>query len=165
MIILWLMLSIFLGVNTSKVNINKLNIIWYPLIIVTGYGLYECCSNIPKYKKAVCILLVSVYLVMFGMFNYKYYTEHINQIETSFCWSNGLNTTMKYALDSDKENIKIDEEVLKNGACPIYVKFINEFYKNKNYENTAYVVKKENMKDELKQYIKFEVLDYIVLYK
>lgn len=171
----WLITSIFLGINISDVNINRLNIIWYPMLIITGYGIHKICSELENDKIIISIIIL-IYITLFGMFNYKYYTNHINLIEMSFCWSNGMKRTMEYSIDLNMQNIEIDEEVLNNAAIPVYVKYVTEFYTNKpvNYkykkiteikENSIYIIKQKNMKEEFKKYNNIKFLDYIVIYQ
>lgn len=169
----WLILSAFLGLNISDININRLNIIWYPMLIVTGYGIYKVSSNIKK-DKIIISTIATIYLILFVTFNYKYYAEHINKIEKSFCWSNGIKSATEYATDLNKQNIEIDEDVLKNGAMPVYIKYVSEFYNsNINYsynkitnikENTVYILKEENLIKDFEKYEQVKFLNYIVVY-
>lgn len=43
--VLWFILSLFVGIFINETNINRLNIIWYPLIFFTLYGLLICFKN------------------------------------------------------------------------------------------------------------------------
>ena len=38
-IIIWFITSIIIGMLINNVNINRLNIIWYPIIFLVGYGI------------------------------------------------------------------------------------------------------------------------------
>lgn len=43
--VLWFILSLFVGIFINETNINRLNIIWYPLIFFILYGLLICFKN------------------------------------------------------------------------------------------------------------------------
>lgn len=172
---IWLITSIFLGLNISDVNINRLNIIWYPMLMLTGYGIYKACISVKKDKKIIS-MIVLIYCILFISFNYKYYTNHINIIETSFCWSNGMKRAMEYSIDLNKDNIQIDKDVLKNAAIPVYVRYVSEFYDNKttNYsyteitnieEDAVYIIKEENLTKDFEEYEQVKFLKYIVVFK
>lgn len=172
---IWLIASIILGLNISDVNINRLNIIWYPMLILTGYGIYKVCASVKNDKKIIYMIAL-IYCILFISFNYKYYTNHINIIETSFCWSNGIKTAIEYSIDSDKQKIEIDKDALKNGAVPIYVRYVSEFYNNKTKdysyteitnieEDVAYIIKEENLTKDFEEYEQVKFFEYIVVLK
>ncbi len=170
----WLIASVILALNIDYANVNKLNIIWYPLLILAGYGIYVLV-NTPKLKKILSIIVIIAYTVLFAGFNYKYYAGHINVIENSLTWSNGLNRALKYATNLDKSKIKLYGEDIENTTTNVYVGYNVEFYKdNKEYsvynmepmdDESIYIIRKENMKEEFKDYNCKEFLQYVVVYK
>lgn len=61
-------MGIAVGLITRDVNINRVNIIWYPMIIFTALGIYQVCRNV----KIFTILLATIYLVSGYCFSSAY---------------------------------------------------------------------------------------------
>lgn len=53
------LMGVFVGLLTREVNINRANIIWYPMMIFTTLGAYEICRRV----KIFTILLATIYLI------------------------------------------------------------------------------------------------------
>jgi len=77
---IFLMTGIFCGLLTNGVNVNRINIIYYPIIIFTGLGLYEAIQwfSVSKW----CLL--TGYLVAFGLFANVYFTSYAEEIRGYF---------------------------------------------------------------------------------
>lgn len=56
----WIGISVLLGCIIKNSNINKLNCIWYPMLILASYGIYQVCNS--KMKKNIYRLLSSLYI-------------------------------------------------------------------------------------------------------
>ena len=88
--LLWLMFltGVLNGLLTSNVNINRTNLIFYPMLAFTGEGLYLPCRWLWK-KRAVlggvlAGLLAALYLIYAGMFAGEYFTSYADKISEYF---------------------------------------------------------------------------------
>lgn len=79
MLALWgfLIMGIWVGIVTYYVNINRINIIFYPLILLCAYGIY---CIIDKWKK-VTPLIALAYGICGSLFFYTYFTDFAKESE------------------------------------------------------------------------------------
>ena len=79
---LWgfLLTGIWVGIITFEVNVNRINIIFYPLIFLCGYGIRQAGRRIKKLMPVTC----AAYLVCFGLFLGTYFTSFNKEIKTYF---------------------------------------------------------------------------------
>ncbi len=87
-------ISIWAGLIT-KVNINRINIIFYPLIIIAGYGIAFAIKN----RRYLSIFLVSAYCFLFGMFSFTYFTSYAKVYDR--CFFKDFGNAVKYAKTID----------------------------------------------------------------
>lgn len=82
MLALWgfLITGVWVGLITAEVNVNRINIIFYPLIILTGYGLRQAGTRFPVLLRAA----VTAYGVCFVLFLGTYFTTFRQEIRTYF---------------------------------------------------------------------------------
>ena len=82
MLALWgfLMTGIWVGLITFEVNVNRINIIFYPLIILCVYGIQQAGRRIRKLTPAVA----AAYLICFALFLGTYFTSFQREIRTYF---------------------------------------------------------------------------------
>lgn len=73
-VLLFLLTGIWCGLMTRNVNINRLNIIYYPIIILTGIGIYEVILRIslPHIEWG----LLAAYCLSFVLFAHTYFTDY-----------------------------------------------------------------------------------------
>lgn len=95
-IIIWIMESLLIGFLINEVNINRLNVIWYPFIILIGFGIYKILE-IVKFNKICIVTFILLCIVNFSMFNFRFYGEHRQEIEKSSTWSKGLVKEMQHS--------------------------------------------------------------------
>lgn len=102
----FLLTGIWCGISTNEVNINRLNIIYYPIMMLVGYGIYEVIRwcGIPRIE----IFLAAAYLLAFALFARVYFTTYAEQIsvrfEKNFC------DAVSSLKDSDAEKFYITSE-------------------------------------------------------
>lgn len=86
LLIFFLITGLWCGVVTNNVNINRLNIIYYPIIVLTAYGAYETVCYLPflKGKKILALGLAGAYLVAFTLFSGMYFTGYAERIYRVF---------------------------------------------------------------------------------
>ncbi len=73
-------IGIFAGIITSEVNVNRINIIIYPFIILAGLGIYFVYVN----HKKLSYVFAPVYLILSVMFIGKYFTSYADEIKSQF---------------------------------------------------------------------------------
>lgn len=79
---LWgfLLTGIWVGLVTYEVNVNRINIIFFPLLFMCGYGIWV----IARGFKRIGIGIISAYLLCFGLFLGSYFTDFAREIQTCF---------------------------------------------------------------------------------
>lgn len=82
----FLLTGIWTGITTLEVNINRINIIFYPLIIFCGYGLYSTYLLIKNttYQVLLLRLCISSYIFSFIAFVFLYLTHFSEEIKVYF---------------------------------------------------------------------------------
>lgn len=82
LLLLFFLTGIWCGLCTNNVNINRVNIIFYPMLCFTGLGLYAVgrCVPIPHLRPG----LAAGYLLAFCLFCGCYFGPYAQQIEGYF---------------------------------------------------------------------------------
>jgi hypothetical protein len=79
-ILLGLVVCIWTGIVIATVNVNRINIIYYFLMILAGLGL----AQIHKQFKVLFFIAVFVYIIFFGLFTQHYFRVYPEQIGRPF---------------------------------------------------------------------------------
>ena len=108
-------------------NINRLNIIFIPIIYFTILGIYLIICN---YKKIISILIVLIYLISFGIFVPTYFQQNWDNY---FTFENNLEEVIKYISTLNKEKIYITNKIKEPY---IYVLFYSQ-YPSQEFHNTV----------------------------
>ena len=117
-ITIWFITSIIIGMLINNVNINRLNIIWYPIIFLVGYGIYIILKKC-KFNKLLLCTIVTIYFIYFAFFIEKFYSTDYNRCYT---WSNGLIDTVRQAEKiSNKEEIYIQDSIINNDRNRVFL--------------------------------------------
>lgn len=124
-IIFWLAISLFIGILINKININRLNIIWYPMIILTGYGIYET-RQFTNYKKELKNIIIFIYLLYFILFCLVFFENYKESISNSFTFSKGLVKACEFINNSSNSKIIISEKANTRGHY-VYYRFALEY--------------------------------------
>ena len=108
-----LLTGVWVGMTTNGININRINLIFYPIIFFVGYGIYEsiCFVSYAKYVIGV------VYLVFFCMFTNTYFTTYAEQI--SQCFFQSLGEAVSEVKDSDAQRFYITADSQYEGASAV----------------------------------------------
>ncbi len=96
-----LLTGVWAGLVTNGVNVNRENIIFYPLILFTGLGIYYSARALPFARIAV----PAVYLTAFVLFCTVYFGSFAQDIETYFL--KDFETAVSSVKDEDVERIYI----------------------------------------------------------
>ena len=92
-LIVWLLAGLVVGALIS-VNVNRINLIFPPLIALTAYGLYMVFAHFTWIRERLVWLPVLVYLFMFVRFEMYYFTDYKDEVNEHFCV--GIEETMNY---------------------------------------------------------------------
>ncbi len=73
--LLFLLIAIITGLLTNNVNVNRINIIFYPLLIANGVGVYYLISKFKVAKLLVSILYGGVFILFINTYFTSYAVE------------------------------------------------------------------------------------------
>lgn len=146
-ILLWFFMSIFTGIIINGTNVNRLNTMWYILIIFASIGIYFGYEKI-KYKKAYLISIIVIYLTLFISFTIYYYTYFTKIVDKSGCFSRGFYQSLNYVNNLDKTNVYYDN-IINDGCLELYIDLNND--KNKEYKEVKEKEELENKIKDIKQ--------------
>lgn len=148
----WLIISLLTGFVINEANVNRLNSIWYLLIILTVIGIFEIYNKV-KYKRYYVVVICVIYLLLVISYITYFYTNYNNVVDTSGCFSRGFYQSLSYVKLQDEKKIYYDN--IKNDGClELYIRF------NKD-ESKEYIEIKDEQ--ELRDKIKNVAEDEIVI--
>lgn len=95
--------GVWCGLTTNAVNVNRLNIIYYPIIVLAGIGIYDVLRmiSLPRLKYAVA----AAYGVMFLLFAREYFTGFAVDVSAQF--EENLGDALSFLKESGAEKIYI----------------------------------------------------------
>ena len=132
LIISWVCTSIFTGVVINQTNINRLNTIWYPLIILATFKLYYFYNYFKDIKnKTYLNSTISIFIVLFISYIAYFNCYYSHCIDMSICFSRGMYQALKYTNTLNSNNISVDN-LDNDGSIDIYLKS-NDYFTNKSY--------------------------------
>ncbi|MDO5444315.1 MAG: glycosyltransferase family 39 protein [Eubacteriales bacterium] len=106
--------GLFDGIITANVNINRINLIFYPLLIFAGMGLCEAISFFhilsPKAGKISGALIIAGFIASFSLFTFRYFTSYADEISTIFMEDFGQALVSVKETDSGKYCITPDAQ-------------------------------------------------------
>ncbi len=91
---LQLLAGLLLGALVS-VNVNRVNLIFPPLVFLAGEGICWFCG---RFRVRLLPLVLAAYLVCFGFFAQYYFTDYRQTLRSSFAWG------LEEALDAAGED-------------------------------------------------------------
>ncbi len=110
---LFLCTGIWAGLSTNGVNVNRINIVYYPIIIMAGLGISYCLKWISGSKWYVFL----AYLIAFVLFSNTYFTTHADSLKDRF-WGNFTEAVVQLK-DSPAEKLYITADSQYVGAANI----------------------------------------------
>ncbi|WP_019913678.1 hypothetical protein [Paenibacillus sp. HW567] len=128
--LLWLLVAVLMALITD-VNINRINIIFYPLIMLVAVGAMWLYHKV----KLVGILSVAAFAVMFGFFTNAYFREFPKQIGPAFYDS--LGAAVQYASEASSGEIYVTNKVNMPYIYVLFYEKINphDFLNSVHYTN------------------------------
>ncbi|CQR52351.1 putative membrane protein [Paenibacillus riograndensis SBR5] len=103
-VLLWLGIAILMALITD-VNINRINIIFYPLIMLVATAVFSLYQKL----KLAALLSVAVFAVMFGFFTNAYFGKFPKEIGPAFYDS--LGEAIQYASETASGDIYVTDKV------------------------------------------------------
>ena len=120
--LIWILVSIFFGI-TSAVNINRINIIFFPMLYFTLVGILNVKKIIfYKYQYHYKIACITLYSVLFLLFSLIYISYNNKEFNTFFC---DLKNAIEYC-NANYPNQKIHITTDNINTPYIYVCFYNK---------------------------------------
>ncbi len=83
-LLFYFIVGIWTGLTTHRVNINRINIIFYALIFMTVYGMYTLCNFFRTFKLHIAGGFVIAYTVLAISFFTQYFKEFPEDISVQF---------------------------------------------------------------------------------
>ena len=124
----FLMTGIFCGLLTNRVNVNRINIIYYPIIMLAGIGLYEAARLVPVSRW----LLPVCYGFAFCLFVRVYFTTYAGQIRDNFLADYGRALAAAKEMDVDKYYISLyGSQTMTETYVLFYHQLDAEFFQGK----------------------------------
>ena len=135
---IWLIVSIILTFICEP-NINRLNIIMIPIIYYTIIGIYIVINN----RKKVAIGVGILYLISFGLFVPKYFSENCDEYGT---FEGKLEEVIHYVDKIEGKKIHITDKIQSNYIHVLfYTKYdTTKFVETVDYEDPKVEFKKVN---------------------
>jgi 4-amino-4-deoxy-L-arabinose transferase-like glycosyltransferase len=111
--VIFLLTGIWSGLITGSVNVNRINIIYYAVIILTAMGLM-CVFRHIRYAH---IGVAAVYAISFVLLCHTYFTDYAASIRYQFFepFANAL----KYTRGTDAEKIYVTADVQYKGSSNV----------------------------------------------
>lgn len=121
---LFLLTGVWCGLITANVNVNRLNIIYYPIIILIGLGLYEVVRFISLPRLACA--LAAGYALLFCLFTHTYFTTYARDISVSFFQDFTQAVTSLKNCDAERIYLTPDGARNSNDIAELLVLFFHE---------------------------------------
>ena len=147
----WLSISILTGFIINEANINRLNSIWYILLLLAANGIYLIYEKI-KYKKIYVTIIICIYTILFAIYTIYFYSYYSEVVSNSGCFSEGYYQALSYVKATDKKHV-IYDNTKDDGNMKLYTDF------NRNEDKTYTVVmNEEELKDKIENLAEDEVV-------
>lgn len=142
-LLVWLFVSIIDGLITKDINSNRINIIFYCLIIFIAIGLYYILTNVKKWMGLVCITVVVVMSLLLVTDYFTTYAERFYDPEYAF--SGNLSLALQKAQGIEAEHYVVTPDTQYIGARDVtefdtlfFFNIDSEYFRglNNTYEGT-----------------------------
>lgn len=127
LVLFFLGMGIWCGLATNGVNVNRLNIIYYPIMILAGIGIWEVIRwiKLPRLEYGIA----AAYALAFVLFARTYFTGYAEEMSTVFYEDFG--NAVSSLKDSDAEKIYI---TLGNRQTPAIAEIYTLFWQQVDAE-------------------------------
>ena len=79
-VLLYFLIANLSGLITAMVNVNRINILFYAVLILTGFGIHFIFQNLKKFSWAVIV----AYAVLSVFFLHTYFTDHAKALSNYY---------------------------------------------------------------------------------
>lgn len=104
--LIFLLTGIWCGLTTNGVNINRINIVYYPILIMAGIGICFIIKWIPHAHWGIA----AAYVAAFIMFTHTYFTSYADIMDVNFFKNFGAAVSSLKDYDADKFYITADSQ-------------------------------------------------------
>lgn len=158
MLLTWLSISVLTGLVVNKTNINRLNSIWYVLLMLAAFGIYYIYEKI-KYKKTYKVVITVAYTAIFIAYCIYFYSQYASVVDNSGTFSRGFYQSLNYIKSMDETTVWYDN--IKNDGClSLYISFNKD-----NTKEYHCISNEEELKEKIKNIGENEVLILDVEFK
>ncbi len=109
-ILIWLAVTVISGIIINNVNVSRINIIVYPLIILAALGIDQIIRKIKLFGLAVLL----IYMIAFLSFGASYFGQHSKVIAEAFY--EGFGEALDYVQDMDYDRIYVTNWTLTENS-------------------------------------------------
>ncbi len=119
----WGVVGIVSGLITYQVNVNRINIFWYPMAFFIAFGIYM----LVKHIKPLSIVVSAVFVVCFVNFNSYYFDKHAHLINEMY-FSDFTNVLQVAKNNKAVEKFYITSHIWENKQDLQTVEIVTMFY-------------------------------------
>lgn len=156
----WLAVSVFSGLMVNNVNTNRINIIYYPMILLASLGIWHVLFRAAPVKK-IAIAVAVLYALSFAGFTAAYFGEHSKALANDFC--SGLTDAVKYAdgLDADVLYITADSRSEEAYTCSEIYTLIGADVDARYFQGVAQAKNRTTGKQLLPYKTRYQYIDFL----
>ncbi len=103
LIFMWFFVSVLLGLFLRDLNINRMNIIVFPFLILASIGIWSA----REWNKSVFVMLIAIYAMAFPIFLSEYVYENNPHISNDF--NESFLETMEFAISHSDSNVCVTD--------------------------------------------------------
>lgn len=168
--LIWL-ISAFLIFFFIPININRISILWFPLVYYTAYGIKDFAYKFKDLKYEIIMVISSLYIAFFSVFLNTYFHKYSQENIISF--EKNLDFAVNYIFKNTTEEVYITDSIIQPY---IYILFFGKYNplkfqqistpyyeKIKKFDRfNIFNVKKEGINNKFLSLIRKDELDYII---
>ncbi|MBQ8075996.1 MAG: glycosyltransferase family 39 protein [Oscillospiraceae bacterium] len=138
--VLWFLTGVAAGLITANVNINRINIIFYPMILFTAIGIWGTMRFLGEKKgwKIVRLALPLAYCAAFCLFVNTYFTTYAAQAADDFMQDFGEAVTAIKGAEVQKVYISADAQYKGYGHVSEILTLFYMDIDSKEYQNPEF---------------------------
>lgn len=140
-VFLWGFISIGIGLLINGVTIYRLNIVWYPMIIMIAVGMYELCEIAKTKIPHIYAYMVAGYILMLVLFMVIFRVSYAEKVNASIFFDAGLVEAVQNVEEKGYNNVLVaDYNVYRNlERTKDYIRYAtNEDREAYHYENQSW---------------------------
>lgn len=139
-IYIWILIALGIGISIKELTIYKINIIWYPILLLIAFGIDKLLEKMKSKVKYISIMIIVIYLVLLVSFMIAFNTHYMQELTESTLWDSGLVEAIRYVEDKEIDKVLIcDNNIYKFLERPkTFVRFVTNYdidkYNNEKLE-------------------------------